>query len=128
MTNGETMLRALSSRPALLMVAAGSAASAQSPADFYRGKTIELYVDVSVGGGYDLYARMLARHIGKHIPGNPTDRAAEHAGRRRHAARQLALQRRGRRTAPCSAPSARAMAFEPLLGNKAAQYDGTKFN
>ncbi len=47
------------------------AASAQAPADFYRGKTIEIYVNVSVGGGYDLYARMVARHLGKHIPGNP---------------------------------------------------------
>ena len=46
--------------------------AAQSVADFYRGKAIELQVNVSVGGGYDLYARMLARHWGKHIPGNPT--------------------------------------------------------
>ncbi len=36
------------------------------------GKTIELYIGTSVGGGYDAYARMLARHMGKYIPGNPT--------------------------------------------------------
>src|SRR5437660_12380500 len=45
---------------------------AQETADFYRCKTIEIYINVSVGGGYDLYARMVARHLGKHIPGNPT--------------------------------------------------------
>jgi tripartite-type tricarboxylate transporter receptor subunit TctC len=39
--------------------------------DFYRGKRIELYVGSDVGGAYDGYARLLARHIGKHLPGNP---------------------------------------------------------
>jgi len=40
--------------------------------EFYRGRTVELYVGVSVGGGYDSHMRVVARHIGKHIPGNPT--------------------------------------------------------
>src|SRR5258705_12579646 len=57
---------------ATLPILAASTASAQSPAEFYRGKTVELYIAYSVGGGYDLYARLLARHLGKHIPGNPT--------------------------------------------------------
>ena len=48
-----------------------SAAFAQSPADFYKGKSVELYIAYSAGGGYDLYARMVARHLGRHIPGNP---------------------------------------------------------
>jgi tripartite-type tricarboxylate transporter receptor subunit TctC len=47
-------------------------ASAQSAEEFYKGKTINVVIGFSVGGGYDLYARHLARHIGKHIPGNPT--------------------------------------------------------
>ena len=47
-------------------------AHAQSVADFYKGKNLDLYIGYSVGGGYDLYARLLARHLGKHIPGNPT--------------------------------------------------------
>jgi len=57
---------------AALTFMAASAGHAQSPAEFYKGKTVELYVGYSVGGGYDLYARMLARYMGKHIPGNPT--------------------------------------------------------
>src|SRR6267142_5852731 len=40
-------------------------------ADFYKGKQVDLYVGYSVGGGYDIYARLLARHMGKHISGNP---------------------------------------------------------
>jgi tripartite-type tricarboxylate transporter receptor subunit TctC len=40
--------------------------------DFYKGKTISLVIGYSVGGGYDLYGRLLARHMGKYIPGQPT--------------------------------------------------------
>jgi tripartite-type tricarboxylate transporter receptor subunit TctC len=47
-------------------------ARADAVADFYRGRTVDILVGYSVGGGYDTYARVLARHIGKHIPGNPT--------------------------------------------------------
>jgi len=39
---------------------------------FYRGKTVRIIVGASAGGGYDTYSRTLARHMGKHIPGNPT--------------------------------------------------------
>jgi tripartite-type tricarboxylate transporter receptor subunit TctC len=47
-----------------------SEAAAQDP--FYRGKTIRLIVGLAPGGGFDTYSRVIARHIGKHIPGNPT--------------------------------------------------------
>ena len=40
-------------------------------ADFYRGKTISNIVGFGPGGGYDLYARLVAKHLGAHIPGNP---------------------------------------------------------
>jgi tripartite-type tricarboxylate transporter receptor subunit TctC len=48
------------------------AAQAEPVADFYRGKTVNVYIGVGVGGEYDIQARLVARHIGKHIPGNPT--------------------------------------------------------
>jgi tripartite-type tricarboxylate transporter receptor subunit TctC len=48
------------------------AAAQQSVADFYKGKTIRIVVGISVGSGYDVTARVLQRHWGKHIPGNPT--------------------------------------------------------
>jgi tripartite-type tricarboxylate transporter receptor subunit TctC len=49
-----------------------SPARAAGVEDFYKGKTISLIIGYSVGGGYDLYGRLLARHIGKYIPGKPT--------------------------------------------------------
>jgi tripartite-type tricarboxylate transporter receptor subunit TctC len=47
-------------------------AAAQDVASFYKGKTFRIVVGFSPGGGYDVYARLLGRHIGRHIPGNPT--------------------------------------------------------
>jgi tripartite-type tricarboxylate transporter receptor subunit TctC len=55
----------------IALLTAGSAASAQDVAAFYAGKTIRLVVGVDVGSGYDVNARLLARHMGRHIPGNP---------------------------------------------------------
>ena len=46
--------------------------SAQSVEEFYEGKEVSLVIGYSPGGGYDTYARLVARHMGKHIPGNPT--------------------------------------------------------
>src|ERR1700681_4179216 len=70
------MIKAILARTgaAVAMLAALPAAMAfaQSPADFYKGRNVDLQIGYSAGGGYDLYARMIARHLGKHIPGNPT--------------------------------------------------------
>ncbi len=54
------------------LVALQAPASAQSVADFYKGKTIRMVVGIDVGSGYDVNARLLARHLVNHIPGNPT--------------------------------------------------------
>jgi tripartite-type tricarboxylate transporter receptor subunit TctC len=53
----------------LSILFAATSAQAQSVADFYRGKTVNILIGVGVGGEYDLQARLVARHIGKHIPG-----------------------------------------------------------
>jgi len=99
---------------------------AQNPADFYKGKNVELYIGYSVGGGYDLYARVLARHIGRHIPGNPTVVAKNMEG-----AGSLRLANWLYRVAPKDgsvfATIGRGTGFDPLLGQQAAQFDGTKF-
>jgi tripartite-type tricarboxylate transporter receptor subunit TctC len=52
-------------------IAAGLPASAEDVAAFYAGKSIRLVVGVDVGSGYDVNARLLARHMAAHIPGNP---------------------------------------------------------
>ena len=48
------------------------ASSAQTVEEFYKGKSIDMVVGGAAGGGYDIYGRAVARHWGKHIPGNPT--------------------------------------------------------
>jgi tripartite-type tricarboxylate transporter receptor subunit TctC len=55
----------------LAVLAVSTTARAQSAEEFYRGRNINILVGFSAGGGYDLYARLLGRHIGRHIPGNP---------------------------------------------------------
>ena len=56
---------------ALSVLALSPCALAQPAGDFYRAKTITISVGLSAGGGYDLHARVFARHFGKHVPGAP---------------------------------------------------------
>jgi len=53
-------------------VAAWPAAAQDAVANFYKGRSVQVLIGVSPGGGYDIYGRTLARYMGKHIPGNPT--------------------------------------------------------
>ena len=62
------MLRSLIAGALILF---SGTAYAQDVAGFYSGKTLRIVVGFSAGGGYDQYARLLARHVGRHIPGNP---------------------------------------------------------
>jgi tripartite-type tricarboxylate transporter receptor subunit TctC len=54
-----------------VLLAMAFPARADPVADFYRGKTVRVLVGVGAGGDYDVHERLLARHLGKHIPGNP---------------------------------------------------------
>ncbi len=67
MKNGKGLLALVAA--GLLLIGTADTAPAN---DFYAGKTIRVAVGFSAGGGYDTYARAVARHMGKHIPGNPT--------------------------------------------------------
>jgi tripartite-type tricarboxylate transporter receptor subunit TctC len=104
-----------------------SAARAQSVADFYRGKSIDLDIGYSVGGGYDLYARLIARRLGGHIPGNPTvvPKNMEGAGSLRLANYLYsAVPNDGAVIGAIS----RGAAFDPLLGETGAQFDASTFS
>ena len=57
--------------PLIALALASMAAAPAHADDFYKGKTFTIVAGFSPGGGFDLYARALARHLGKHIPGNP---------------------------------------------------------
>src|SRR5262245_50109434 len=101
-------------------------AHAQSVADFYRGKTIQMLIGYTAGGGYDLNARVLARHMGKHIPGNPNIVAQNMAG-----ADSLPLAKFLYNVAPKHGTAigmvGRGMAIEPLIGGSATQYDARRY-
>ena len=92
---------------------------AQSVEEFYKGKTINLAIGFSVGGGYDLYARHLARHMGKHIPGNPAIVPQNMAG-----AGSLRLANVLYNVAPKDGTTfgmvGRGVSMEPLLGTDAS--------
>jgi tripartite-type tricarboxylate transporter receptor subunit TctC len=57
---------------AVFLLALTRAAPADDAENFYRGRTLTVVISYSVGGGYDLYARVLAKYLGKYIPGHPT--------------------------------------------------------
>ena len=96
-------------------------AYAQSVEEFYSGKTIDLYVGFSAGGGYDVYARLLARHIGRHIPGNPAlvVKTMEGAGSVRLANYMYAV---APKDGTVLGSFARGVPLDPLFGNPGPQF------
>jgi tripartite-type tricarboxylate transporter receptor subunit TctC len=69
------MFRITAAKAALVvatLTALALPATADEVADFYKGKTVNIIVGFGAGGGYDLYARVIGRHLGNHIPGHPT--------------------------------------------------------
>jgi tripartite-type tricarboxylate transporter receptor subunit TctC len=107
------------------LLAAQFPARAQSVEDFYRGKTISVLIGFSVGGGYDLYARHLARHIGKHIPGKPTMLPQNMAGAGSLRAANF-LYSAAPKDGTAIGTFARTTGINPLL-ESGATFDGTKF-
>src|SRR6185436_9386208 len=113
--------------PAALAFVALSAlpAKAQSVEEFYKSKTINLAIGFSVGGGYDLYARHLARHMGKYIPGNPTIVPQNMAGAGSLRAANF-IYTAAPKDGTAFGTFARTTGINPLL-ESGATFDGTKF-
>ena len=106
-----------------ILVAPGAALS-QTP--FYQGKTIRLIVGLAPGGGYDLYARVIARHMGKHIPGNPMIIVENMTG----AGSVIAANYMYRAAKPDGLTIGHILGglfLQQLLGNPAIEFDGRKF-
>jgi tripartite-type tricarboxylate transporter receptor subunit TctC len=99
---------------------------AQSVEDFYRGKTINLIIGYSVGGGYDLYGRLVSRHIGKHIPGRPAIVPQNMTGAGSLRAAQY-IYSVAPKDGTVFGTFGRTIATTPLLTPATAQFDGTKF-
>ena len=89
-------------------------------------KPVELYIGYSVGGGYDVYARLLARHMGRHLPGNPVivPKNMEGAGSLRLA---NWLYKVAPRDGSAFGIIGRGIAFDPLLGTEGAQFKASEF-
>jgi tripartite-type tricarboxylate transporter receptor subunit TctC len=107
---------------AALLSAHSGIAAAQPSDDFYRGKTLTINVGFGPGGGYDLWARILARHIARHIPGNPTIVVQNMPG-----AGSLTALSRLYNTAPKDgtviAAVARVAVMGPLVGATGARFE-----
>lgn len=112
--------------PLALAVALVETAAAQSVEEFYRGKSVNLVIGFSVGGGYDLYARHLARHMGKHIPGNPTIVPQNMAGAGSLRAANF-LYSAAPKDGTTFGTFARTTGINPLL-ESGAKFDGTRFS
>jgi tripartite-type tricarboxylate transporter receptor subunit TctC len=112
---------------ASLLIAVAPAVAQQSVADFYKGKTIRIIVGVGVGSGYDLNARVLARTLPSHIPGNPTVIVQNQPG-----AGSLSMTNALYNTGPFDGTvigaSFNGMPTAPLLEPSGARFDPNKLN
>src|SRR5579862_9493911 len=112
---------------AVLAFAECEFAQAQSPDEFFRGKTISLLIGFGEGGEDDLWARAIARHLGSHMPGNPVILPQNVPG-----SGGLLVANRVYNTAPKDGTVIglinRGVPFEPLLGGRGDQFDALKFN
>ncbi len=113
-------------------VAAGVMAGAQparadAVADFYKGKTVSVYIGYAAGGGYDAYGRMLARFMGDFLPGKPTMVPRNMPG-----AGSIALANALYNTLPKDGTAigiiGRGVPMEPLFGRKGPKFEAAKFN
>jgi tripartite-type tricarboxylate transporter receptor subunit TctC len=104
-----------------------TAALAQDSVEqFYKGKQLTIVVGSSSGGGYDTYARLIARHIGNRIPGNPAIvvQNMPGAGSNKAAAYMAQVAPKDGTTIAAIFPGA---ILQPLLGDAAVQHDPAKF-
>ena len=102
-------------------------AQADGVADFYNGKTVSLIAGFPPGGGYDTYVRVLSRHYGRFIPGQPAIVASNMPGAGSLTAANN-IYSKAAADGTALAMFAASAAMEPLLGNKAALFDATKFS
>jgi tripartite-type tricarboxylate transporter receptor subunit TctC len=111
-----------------LGLSAPVAQAQEAVANFYRGKTITLIIPSSVGGGYDLYGRLVARHIGKFISGNPAVNPSNMAGAAGVVAAQYVYSAGAKDGTVLGEVYPNAI-MEPLVGDRTkVRYDSLKFN
>lgn len=118
--------RLLSFLAGIWMMHAACPAYADAVEDFYKGKTVTVLIGAPPGGSYDVTGRVIAKHMGKYIPGKPQMIPQNMPG-----AGQLLvtnhLYNNAVKDGSVFGIFARGMALEPLIGNDNAKFDGSKF-
>jgi len=113
--------------PAILLSLSTRAANAEDAAAFYSGRNLSLVVGFNVGGGADLYARLIARHLGKHVAGRPTVIVRNMPG-----AGSMAAANHIFNVSPRDGSEiglfAGNIVVDPVIGGVATKYDARKFN
>lgn len=99
----------------------------QSADQFYKGKTVTIAIGFSAGGTYDLFGRLVSRHIGKHIPGNPTVIAQSMPGAGSFVAANW-LYAVAPKDGTAMAIVSQTIAMEEALKNKGVRYKSAEFN
>ena len=111
---------------ALIFSGGARSAQAQSVEDFYKGRQVNLICYSAAGSAYDVYARLLTRHLGKHIPGNPTFIVQYMVGAGGLKAIEY-LYRIAPKDGSVFGTVGRGLPFEPFLGKNEIKYDPLKF-
>lgn len=107
------------------LAASAGAGWADEISDFYKGKTVSIVVAHEVGTGFDIYARVLAPHLSRHIPGNPGVIVQNMVGASGLTATNW-LANVAPKDGTVMATFVHTVAFEPIFGNAKAQYDPAK--
>ncbi len=110
-----------------MLAAAGTTGTALAQSPFYEGKTITVVVSYAAGGGYDLYSRLLARHLGNHVPGKPNVVVQNMPGAAGVVATNHVYNLAAKDGTVIAAVDQNIPLFQ-LLGGAGVRYDVSKFN
>jgi len=112
---------------ATLLFGSNIASHAAEPDAFYKGKTVFIYIGFAPGGSYDYFGRLVARHLGKHLSGNPTVIAESMPGAGSFTAANY-LYARAPRDGTALGIVSQTVAIEEALGTSGVQYKVSQFN
>lgn len=122
-----TFVAALGAAVVPLALGAVSPAAADGVGDFYKGKRATIFVGSAAGGGYDAYARLVARHMGRYVPGNPSIIVQNMPGGGGLTATNY-LYNIAAKDGSAMGVVQRALTIAPLINPQGVKYDTRKFN